>query len=170
MRLVVEVLARYEQPLMRLALRITGDVELARDVVQDTFIKLCHADRGRIEGHLAAWLFTVCRNRALDVRKKEARMGRLGDVDRVRDERSTGPQRQAAACEMLEMVEEALAGLTEQHREAFRLKFAEDLSYREIGKRMGKSLGTVSKLMAVSLGVVRERLRVGAALVEEVER
>ena len=67
-------LERYEQPLIRYAARFTGDVERAREVVQDTFLKLCAADRAKVESRLAPWLYTVCRNRALDVRDKEVRM------------------------------------------------------------------------------------------------
>ena len=38
---VPAVLAEYEQPLTRYAVHITGDIEQAREVVQDTFLKLC---------------------------------------------------------------------------------------------------------------------------------
>ena len=47
-------LKRYERPLIAYALRITGNLETARDVVQDTFLRLCRADRRAIEGRLGA--------------------------------------------------------------------------------------------------------------------
>ena len=72
------VMGQYERPLVRYAARITGDVERARDVVQDTFLRLL-CRRGSDENHLAEWLFTVCRNRALDVRRKEQRMTQLSE-------------------------------------------------------------------------------------------
>ena len=46
------------------ATRLLRDAETARDVVQDTFLKLCASEFASIDGHLAEWLFTVCRNRA----------------------------------------------------------------------------------------------------------
>jgi len=61
----------YQGRLIAFAARITGDWESARDVVQDTFLRLCREDLDAIADHLPAWLFRVCRNRALDVRKKE---------------------------------------------------------------------------------------------------
>src|SRR5262249_30206690 len=64
-------LERYEGPLTRYALRITGNLERARDVVQDTFLKLCETKPDEIESYLAQWLFTVCRNRSLDAQRKE---------------------------------------------------------------------------------------------------
>ena len=56
---VREALARHERALVAYALRFTGNLEQARDVVQDTFVKLCTADYAQVNGHLAAWLYTV---------------------------------------------------------------------------------------------------------------
>ena len=72
---------RHGGPLTRYAAQLTGNVDTARDVVQDTFLRLCQADPDRVQGHLAEWLFTVCRNRALDVLRKESRMKPLTEVD-----------------------------------------------------------------------------------------
>jgi DNA-directed RNA polymerase specialized sigma24 family protein len=43
----------YEGPLIRYAAHIMGDMESARDVVQDTFLRLCEQDRQQLDGHLA---------------------------------------------------------------------------------------------------------------------
>ena len=74
---VVDALDRHERPLLRYAKWLLGDVEMARDVVQETFLRLCREDRARVDGHLAAWLFTVCRNLALDAREKASRSASL---------------------------------------------------------------------------------------------
>ena len=74
---VREAVVRFEGPLLIYASRLLGDAETARDVVQETFLRLCGQDRGSVDGHLAEWLFTVCRNRALDVLRKEHRMTQL---------------------------------------------------------------------------------------------
>ena len=50
------------------------DADKLRDVVQDTFLEALPSEFASIDGHLAEWLFTVCRNRALDVLRKENRM------------------------------------------------------------------------------------------------
>ncbi|MCZ6484439.1 MAG: sigma factor [Acidobacteria bacterium] len=49
-------LARYEGPLTRYAAHLTGDIERARDVVQDTFLRLCSQKRSWVDDHLAQWL------------------------------------------------------------------------------------------------------------------
>src|SRR5688572_27181922 len=74
------LLARYERPLVRYAQSVTGDVESARDVVQETFIKLARgemrdgASPAEEARHTEAWLFTVTRNRALDHHRKFSRI------------------------------------------------------------------------------------------------
>src|SRR5215218_1519574 len=74
-----EAVSRFEGPLTLYAARLLNDPDRARDVVQDTFLKLCRQDGAEIRDRLAEWLFTVCRNRALDVLRKEGRMTRLSD-------------------------------------------------------------------------------------------
>ena len=76
---VKDAVARFEGPLLLFATRLLRDADTARDVVQDTFLKLCASEFASIDGHLAEWLFTVCRNRALDVLRKENRMTQLHD-------------------------------------------------------------------------------------------
>src|SRR5919202_5568108 len=68
------LLARFELPLLRYATRIIGDQERARDVVQETFLQLQRSKREEHDSAPAKWLFTVCRNRALNVCRKERRM------------------------------------------------------------------------------------------------
>src|SRR3954465_5555530 len=77
--------AEQHGPLTRYATRLLGDPERARDVVQDSFVKLMAQPRDVINGHTVEWLFTVCRHRALDVLRKEGRMRRfdVGQVERV---------------------------------------------------------------------------------------
>ncbi len=152
------VLERYEQPLLRHAVRIVGDIGLAQDVVQDTFLKLCKADRSQVEGHLAAWLYTVCRNRALDIRKKEGRMGQLSNAQAISDD-SKGPGEIATDNEIHGFVLVAIRSLPDEQQEAFLLKFQDQLTYREISQVMDKSLGTVSNLIATALGSIRDQLR-----------
>ncbi len=165
---VRSALERYEQPLIRYAVRFTGDVEQARDIVQDTFLRMCQADRAKVDGHLAAWLYTVCRNRALDVRKKEDRMNPVdtAQIESV-DSGRPGPAAVAERHETRGLVFEALEGLSDEHREAFRLKFEDDLTYREISQVMGVSLGKVSNLMAAALETLRRRLRADHHLGQE---
>ena len=162
-------LERYERPLLHYAARITGNADMARDVVQDTFLKLCAADPAEVDAHLAPWLYTVCRNRALDVRKKEGRMTMLqqGQAEAYPNG-GLGPSALAARNETHTMVLAVLDTLPHKHQEAFRLKFYDGLTYREIGRVMDVSLGTVNNLVTAALMAIRERLRSEMDLAQEV--
>ncbi|MCH7567752.1 MAG: hypothetical protein IH787_08880, partial [Nitrospirae bacterium] len=82
-------LDQYERPLVRYASGLLGNLDGARDVVQETFLRLCREDRARVDGHLSRWLFTVCRNHALDIRRKERRIETLGITSAASVERAT---------------------------------------------------------------------------------
>jgi RNA polymerase sigma-70 factor (ECF subfamily) len=165
---IEEALERYEGSLIRYAAHITGNLESAREVAQDTFLRLCEADRAAVEGRLAPWLYTVCRNRALDVRKKEGRTMPLTDeLAAVSSGSHAGPRDTAAYDETQRLVLDALHKLPEDQQEAFRLKFQDGLTYREIGGITGKSLGTVSNLITQAMAAMRAELRVTLGVAEE---
>ena len=162
-------LATYEKPLLRYALRwCRGDVERARDAVQDTFLRLCQQPRQRVEGHLAQWLYTVCRNRAIELLRKEARMEPLSDIDlATRPAGGADPSGQADHGDRQEAVTRLLAELPERQQELLRLKFQEDLSYKEISEIMALSVSNVGFLLHTSLQTLRRRLRELESLIPE---
>jgi RNA polymerase sigma-70 factor (ECF subfamily) len=160
-----DALERHERQLVAFAARITGDVELARDVVQDAFLALCRERRHEIEPRVAEWLFTVVRNRSLDVVRKDGHMSAEEvDVEHAGEERSP-----AALLETREEGSRVLAMLEQlpaKQREALRLKFQAGLSYREIAQVTGSSIGNVGFLVHVGLKALRERMTVRGKAVE----
>ena len=77
--LVHRALIEFESALIGYAASIVKDEDRAKDVVQDTFIKLYEQDPEKVRKSLKAWLFTVCRNRCFDVIRKEKRMINVED-------------------------------------------------------------------------------------------
>ena len=65
------LLLRFELPLLQYATRILRDRGRARDAVQDTFLEWQRSPRRQSDPAPAKWLFTVCRNRALNICRKE---------------------------------------------------------------------------------------------------
>jgi RNA polymerase sigma factor (sigma-70 family) len=147
----------YEGPLLRYATRLLGNVEQARDVVQDTFLRLCREDLGRLDGHLPQWLFRVCRNRALDVRKKEGRRG-LAEVPGLEPPPPPSPARLLEGIEALAAVRAVMATLPASQQEVLRLKFQEGLSYAEIGTVTGLTANHVGVLVHLGLKAIRARV------------
>jgi RNA polymerase sigma factor (sigma-70 family) len=138
-------------------------VERARDVVQDTFLKLCAQERLSIEPRLAEWLFTVCRNAAMDVRRKDQRLNFLSDS---RFDSSPGasidPADAAEAKDAAGKILGAMAYLSENQQEVIRLKFQHAMSYQQISSITGLTVTNVGYLIHTGLKIVRERLTEGA--------
>src|SRR5262245_47375211 len=111
---VIGALERYEQPLLRFATSLVGR-EPAADVVQDTFVALCRSNRAEVEGHLAAWLFTVCKNRAFDIRRDRGRLADLAEDEGMQSPDS-GPMIRAARRESVNRVLDALERLGARER------------------------------------------------------
>jgi RNA polymerase sigma factor (sigma-70 family) len=154
---IAEVLARYEAPLLRFAARLLRDGDRARDTVQETFLQLCQQDRPAVEGHLAAWLFRVCRNRALDLRRKETRMETF-EHDTDAADPNAGPSEQAASREDAGNIMKILETLPEAQQEAVYLRFQGGLSYKEIAEVTGHTVTNVGFLLHAAVKSIRARL------------
>src|SRR6185436_5663544 len=87
---VLTALEQFEGRLVRYATRLLGDEHAARDAVQHTFLRLCHTSAEEMGERLAAWLFTVCRNRVLDVLRQAGREAPFANPDEDEDR---GPSR-----------------------------------------------------------------------------
>lgn len=152
-------LGRYEADLVRYARRITGDWERARDVVQDTFLKLCRQDPAELDGCLARWLYTVCRNRALDVRRKESRMSALAEPLAAKTvSRDPSPSEAAETNDDAGRALQLLEQLPDNQQEVLRLKFQGGLRYREIAEVTGLSVSNVGFLIHRGLKALRQKM------------
>jgi len=150
---------RYEARLVGYASHLLGDVERARDVVQDTFLKLCTQQPDRIQAHLQEWLFAVCRNACLDVMRKEKRMKPMSDAlagNQTSPELS--PAEQVEQQESAHVILNALDELPHNQQEVIRLKFQHGLSYQQISNVTGLSVTNVGFLIHTGLKTVRFRL------------
>lgn len=155
---VREALVRHEAALMRYARSLTGDAERARDVVQETFLRLWQADRDVIGERLAPWLFTVCRNHALDVARREVRMQPVvgAALEETRADEGDTPLGEALRKEATSRLLTGMAELPANQREVVRLKFQAGLSYKEISEVTGLSVGNVGYLLHHAIKALRD--------------
>ena len=150
---------QYQRPLVLYAIKIVGDLHRARDVVQETFLKLCRQERGKVEGYIAEWLYTVCRNQALDVCRKEGRLVRLTDGHVAwKSGSEPDPSKTTETDEMSALVLSLIDGLPAKQQESIRLKFQHGLSYRQISKVMDLTTSYVGYLIHAGLKSIREQL------------
>jgi RNA polymerase sigma factor (sigma-70 family) len=148
--------AEQQAPLTRYATKLLSDPDRARDVVQDTFVKLMAQPRTAIEGHATEWLFTVCRHRALDVLRKEGRMKRFedGEVERVTADEPR-PGRAVEAAETQASILALIGRLPPNQQEVVRLKFQNGFSYKEISRITALSVTNVGFLIHTAVARLR---------------
>ena len=154
---------RFQGPLLTYVGRLTGRPETARDVVQETFLKLCRQDRTTIEPRLAAWLFSVCRNHVRDLQRKEQRMvAAQPDLARSPAAKSE-PADELAGRDLQDRCQELLSELPEREQEVVRLKFLHELSYKETAEATGLTAGNVGYILHHALLKLRRGLETPAS-------
>jgi len=154
------LIRRFESPLKHFATRIIGDPDRARDVVQETFVRFQQNGASRLQGQAerATWLFTVCRNAALNVCRKERRMLFLNQ-DLMESRKAEQPmpferiEQQEAAGFLLRIV----ATLPPRQQEVIQLKFQSNLSYKQIAEITHTTANNVGVLIHTALKTLRER-------------
>src|SRR5881394_3270372 len=153
-----EIVHRFEIPLLQYARRITGDREQARDVVQETFIKFQRNGALRREDEPATWLFTVCRNGAINVCRKEKRMTYLDEeMIESREDKQPMPYEELEQKEATGFLLRIVATLPPRQQEVIQLKFQNDLSYQQIAEITKTTANNVGVLIYTALKNLRQR-------------
>ncbi|MBT7960132.1 MAG: sigma-70 family RNA polymerase sigma factor [Akkermansiaceae bacterium] len=157
--LVERAISEYQSPLIGFARTIVHDTDRARDIVQDTFIRLYQQDVGKVRDGLKSWLFTVCRNRALDVLRKEKRLVLVEDETlTAKDSEISSPGEIAATNDRVKLVKSYIARLPQNQATAITLKFEKGYSYKEISDETGLTNGNVGFLIHAGMKRLREIL------------
>ena len=148
---------RFEIPLVQFATRIVGDRERARDVVQEAFMKFQRNGASQ-NPEPATWLFTVCRNGALNVCRKERRTTYVDEeLIESREDQQPMPFEQVEQQEATGFLLRIVATLPPRQQEVIQLKFQNDLSYRQIAEITHTTADNVGVLIHTALKTLRER-------------
>jgi len=155
----LEVLyARYGGLIFTLALRIVGDPELAREVLQDTFLRCWDGreayDPGR--GRVPGWLMGIARNRAIDLLRSRSHQARLREREPLVGLAREPAQRDVTDSVTLRLaVASALQELPIGQRQAIELAYYGGHTQVEIARELGEPLGTIKSRTREAM----ERLR-----------
>ena len=160
---IEELFTVLEAPLLGYALRYTGEMGLAEDVVQEAFMKL-HAQFEQVEKP-RPWLYRTVHNLALNQRRAA---GRTVSLDHSPDDDSAPandaadtallPDEQIIRLEGIGLVRISLAALDERSRELVRLKFTDELSYKDIAARTGLTTTNVGYILHHALKTIADEL------------
>jgi RNA polymerase sigma factor (sigma-70 family) len=160
----LDALFRTQVPrLFRYLDRLSGDPELARDLVQDTFVRLFR--RGRLPDQPEGWLITVATNLWRNARSTGARRVKLLGVAQEAGILTTTvelPDRRVEAAEERTRVRIAIERLTERDRQLL-LLMAEGYSYREIAAALDLRESSVGTLLARAKQAFRDSYGGGPA-------
>jgi RNA polymerase sigma-70 factor, ECF subfamily len=165
--LLDSLIARYEYRLFRYLVYLTGDREAARDLFQETWLRvLARAHQYDGESRFETWLFAIARHLVIDSsrRKRTESLDELTDpAERARPwepeaPKADSPLTMLSGREQTERMESALAQLPAVYREVLLLRFQEDLSLEEIAGVVKAPLSTVKSRLYRGLSAARELL------------
>lgn len=167
-----DLLHHFERPVYSLCFRLLGDAEEARDAAQETFLKVYRGLSGfRGEAGLKTWIYRIAINQAMNQQRWWRRRHRYETVslDLTRGDseslgnllpaNSASPEQQAIATERERSILRALAEIKPEYRITLVLREIEELSYEEIAKTMGISIGTVKSRIARGREELRRRVK-----------
>lgn len=137
------LVARYRDRLGRYAVHMLGNREEAEEALQDAFVR-GYRSIGRCVSpeRFGAWLYGILVNRCRTAGARATRRGRVF----VHDEAALNGASLPSAIERAEfedVVRWALARLTPEYREAFLLKFVDDLEYEEMAQLTGAGISAL---------------------------
>lgn len=145
-----ELVRLYDRSVLRLAMNLLRSPEDARDVYQETFLRVYrNLHTFRFDCSFHTWLYRIATNLCLDqLRKRKVRReeptvlatpeGSLDRMDAVQEDRADGdPHRRLYSGQIRKRVRETLAQLTPREKMVFELRHYEGLRLKKIGEVLG---------------------------------
>lgn len=159
---VSELYARYQRRVLNYLYRFTGSRETAEDLTQETFIRVVrNLGRYRPTGSVAAWIFRIAKNLALNgIRDRKGKEELLLDAPKEREggdemtlmeiiaDTRPSPAQEAGRSEVEEAVQKALLELPPVFREAVLLCDLQGCAYKEAAKILGCPIDTAASRLA----------------------
>lgn len=147
--------------LYRFALRITGSVHEAEDVVQEVLEKVWKTapDQTDKVQNWEAWCMTLTRNRSLDKTRSQT-LRRTGALDAVAERSSDWitPAQAAEQKDLIVLVKRFMQELPEKQRLVMHLRDVEELSYEEIAESLSITLDQVKVNLHRARKTIREKM------------
>jgi len=137
------VMRQHERLVLVTALRLLGNIEDAKDVSQEVFLRL-YRNRGKVETekNYQAWLYRVTVNLCHDVGRKRRPSVPVEDVPELASG-DADPQQSLTGSERQRVLQMSLRALSEKERAALVLRDLEGLSTEDVARALGSSEATV---------------------------
>jgi RNA polymerase sigma-70 factor, ECF subfamily len=158
------LLARHEQRVFRFGLRMCGNEEDARDVLQETLLAAFRGVRQfRGDAQLSTWLFQVARSFCTKARRRGAgepahHESLEGAAARGVKLAASGPDDRAHAREMARVIQEALLALPDSQREVVLLRDVEGLTAEEAATVVGIEVAALKSRLHRARMAMQDRI------------
>ncbi len=163
-----ELYAIHGQRLYAYAARVTGDLAMADDVVQESLVAVWKsAGRFRGEGRALAWLLSIVHHKALNAIRMQSPAA-LEQVDQLTDP-SPSPDERIALNEQRCQLRASLGRLSLEHRIVLELVFYQGLSLSEAAQICDCPVGTIKSRLSYAKAQLRgDLIRSGLGAEERV--
>jgi RNA polymerase sigma factor (sigma-70 family) len=153
-----ELVGRHVEWVYSAARRVTGDPSLAEDVAQGVFLALAQK-AGKLRGHpsVAGWLFRATRF-AANAAVRRRRRREIHEANAMEQKPDCADRADAYWDDVKGRLEDAVAGLRGEDRQAILLRFYQQLSHAEVGAALGIGQEAARKRVERALGKLRGRL------------
>jgi RNA polymerase sigma-70 factor, ECF subfamily len=153
-----ELYDRYQGSMYGLAMRITGDAQMAQDAVQEAFVGVWRnaARYTETRASVRTWMMSITHHRAIDLVRRRRPSSPLPETETVGEAFMTPDVwPEVARAADAEAVRQALSTLPDAQRETIELAYFEGLTQVEIAERTQAPLGTIKS--RVRLGLLQMR-------------
>lgn len=148
-----ELVDKYERALYYYILKMVSDHEQVEDLVQEAFVKAFdNLDTYSTNYAFSTWLYRIAKNHTIDyLRKKKLKTLSIdspvktkdGEMEMQLPDESASTDQGIIKKQRKQIVQQAIADLPEKYRKVIKLRHMEELSYKEIAKKLDSPLGTV---------------------------
>ncbi len=150
---------RYVQPLYHYCYRRTHNIHDAEDLTSQTFLAALEAfPRYRQDGHFAAWLFKIARNKVADYYRGAPSIPLEEWTVSAHHPDLAGA---AETSQQNQILLRAIRALSEEEQELIRLRYVAQLPFAEIGKALHKSEDAAKKMLYRLLARLKSRMEAG---------
>ena len=151
-----ELFRQYFGPLMAFSVKMLGDEDDAREVVQGVFIRLWERrEEVDLETSLKSYLFTSVHNRSLNHLRDRKK---FSETELPETATKWDVSEQIESMELEEKIRGVIAALPEKCRQIFQMNRFDGLKYGEIADKLDISVKTVENQMSKALKILRKEL------------
>ena len=155
------VVKQYQQMVFTLGIRLLGDEAEARDVVQETFVRVWEKRRKyNPEYAFSTWIYSIALHLCMN-RLEHKRPQRLKEEDEAalcRFLEHDDPQRQLENKELAAIVRALAEGLGSKQRVVFTLTHIEGLSSEEVGAITGMDATQIKSNLYAARKIIKAKL------------